>query len=74
MVLTKQFRVPIGQYLIEAPAGMIDEEGNFVGVAAKELKEETDIEVSEKNLKFLGSYYSSPGGSDEEVLLYFVEC
>jgi len=52
MVLTRQFRAPYGQFLLEAPAGMIDEEQNFAGVthfillikvAAKELKEECGI-------------------------------
>lgn len=59
--------------MLEVPAGMIDENGNFIGVAAKELQEETGIIVKEENLNFLGSFYSSPGGSDEEVLMYFVE-
>jgi 8-oxo-dGTP pyrophosphatase MutT (NUDIX family) len=29
--------------MLEAPAGMIDESGNFVGVAAKEMEEETGL-------------------------------
>ena len=35
MLLTRQFRVPIGDFLLETPAGMMDEDGNFLGIAAK---------------------------------------
>ena len=73
MLLTKQFRVPAGKWMLEAPAGMIDESGNFIGVAAKELKEETSISIDEAELTSLGSIFPSPGGCDEEILLYFVK-
>lgn len=48
LALTYQFRVPVGKYLTESVAGMVDEEGNFVGVAAKELEEEMGIHINEK--------------------------
>jgi len=48
LALTYQFRVPIGRYLTESVAGMVDEEGNFFGVAAKELEEEMGIKINEK--------------------------
>ena len=35
LLLVQQYRVPTQQMMIEAPAGMIDESGDFVGVAAK---------------------------------------
>lgn len=73
MILTKQYRVPVGQYMLECPAGMLDEEGSFVGVAAKELNEETGITIEEKDLIPLGSIYPSPGGCDEEVVLFALE-
>ena len=37
LLLVEQYRVPIQQTLLEVPAGMIDESGDFVGVAAKEI-------------------------------------
>lgn len=43
------------------PAGMIDESGDFVGVAAKEIEEETGIKIKGEDLKPLGSFYPSPG-------------
>lgn len=72
MLLTRQYRVPVGKWLLEAPAGMIDESGHFSGVAAKELKEETGIDIDISELKEIGSMYPSPGGSDEELIMYVV--
>lgn len=45
LLLVEQYRVPIQQTMLEAPAGMIDESGDFVGVAAKEIEEETGIKI-----------------------------
>jgi len=81
-VLVRQARVPVGKSnLPEIPAGMLDGEGNFAGVAAKELKEETGIVIKEADLvdmtqlAFGEEYpgmYPSCGGSDEfnRLLLY----
>lgn len=37
VLLVEQYRVAIQSTLLEAPAGMIDESGDFVGVAAAEI-------------------------------------
>jgi len=79
VVCTNQARVPVGDYLLEVPAGMIDESGNFKGQVALEMKEETGIEINDKNLKDLtelayGTRYPgimpSPGGCDEYLKLF----
>ena len=45
-LLTVQARFPTGKYSFpDIPAGMVDGNGDFVGVAAKEMKEETGFEV-----------------------------
>lgn len=49
---------------------MIDESGDFVGVAAAEIEEETSIKIRKEDLLPLGSYYPSPGGCDEEIFMY----
>jgi len=37
-VLTEQVRVPVGKFLLELPAGMLDDEkGDFVGTAVREV-------------------------------------
>ncbi|CAD8210035.1 unnamed protein product [Paramecium pentaurelia] len=73
MVLTQQFRVPVGKYTIEAPAGMMDEQGDFGGVAAKEIKEETGISIQHNEMRYLQDMLVSPGGSDEVIHLFVVE-
>jgi len=79
-VLVCQDTVPTAQVAFPAlPAGMLDGNGNFAGVAAKELQEETGIIISDQKLvdlisltygnKYLGMY-PSVGGSDEFIRLY----
>ncbi|KAJ3433464.1 nudix hydrolase 14 [Anaeramoeba flamelloides] len=85
-VLTTQPRVPIGKESFpEIPAGMLDGESeNFVGVAAKELEEETGITITKSQLIDLsgkaysgknsnGAIYPSPGGCDEFIKIYYYE-
>lgn len=38
VLVVEQFRVPIQQTILEAPAGMLDESGDFVGVAATQIE------------------------------------
>ena len=45
LLLVEQYRVPIQSTLLQAPAGMIDESGDFVGVAAAEIAQETSITI-----------------------------
>lgn len=80
-ILTRQARFPIGKpYFKEIPAGMIDDEDNFTGVAAKELEEETGITIKAEQLLELSKFvsdgnglYPSPGGCDEIIKLYLYE-
>ena len=62
-----------GNLSLEFPAGMLDTEvNNAIGIAAKELHEETGIEVSETDLFPLcdKKLYSSAGASDEAIFYY----
>lgn len=46
VILTLQPRIPAASLsLAELPAGMLDDDGTFAGGAAKEIKEETGLEV-----------------------------
>jgi len=76
-----QARVPIGRIFLEIPAGMLDGSGNFTGIAAKELEEETGIKINSSELidLFALTYtdktadrgmYPSPGGCDEFIRLF----
>lgn len=80
-LMTVQPRGPVGELLVEIPAGMMDGSGHFLGKAADELREETDIEIDPAQLIDLcalaqGSpaprgVYTSPGGSDEAIHYYW---
>lgn len=70
-ILTVQPRIPTGDFCKEIPAGMVDEQtGEFAGVAANELVEETGIKIQESDLVHLITYGPSFGGCDELVAVY----
>jgi ADP-sugar diphosphatase len=81
-VMVRQPRIAVGKMsLAEIPAGMLDGLGDFTGVAAKELKEETGIVINEKDLvnmtdlaygETYPGMYPSCGGTDEfnKLFLY----
>lgn len=51
MILTVQPRIPAGSLaLAELPAGMLDDAGTFAGGAAKEIAEETELEIPAEDL------------------------
>ena len=74
VVLTSQPRFPAGVYeSIEIPAGMMDDKGDFVSTAAREIEEEVGIKVDSENLVYLDEFNASCGGSDEVIKLYYCE-
>ena len=64
----RQFRYPMREELLEAPAGKIEPGEDPLVCAARELGEETGFAAGE--LIPLGEYYSSPGYSTELLRLY----
>lgn len=75
LVLIKQFRVPINDYVYEIPAGLIDNNEDMYTSAIRELKEETGLDVIEfnKNLSKEGLYLSA-GMTDESVGFVYCYC
>jgi ADP-ribose pyrophosphatase len=72
VVLLRQYRHPVGAYLWELPAGLRDEDGEPpVETAKRELAEEAQLSAARWSL--LTTIYSSPGFSDEEVVIYLAE-
>lgn len=65
--LVRQYRHPMGEDVLEAPAGMMElgEEPAFT--ARREMKEEIG---AEGELTYLGEYLSSPGYCSELVYLF----
>ena len=72
IVIAREFRVPIGDYVHAFPAGLIDDGEDIIATAKRELKEETGLEL-DKVLECSPPLYSSPGLSDESSVLVFVE-
>ncbi len=70
IVLIKQYRVPIGDYIIEFPAGLIDEGETPIETGKREFKEETGMDLT-KILTVSPSIYNSAGLSDETVILVY---
>lgn len=69
IVLLKQFRPAVNEYLWEIPAGLLDKSGeNILATAKRELKEETGYEAL--RWQKLASFYTTPGCSDETFYLY----
>jgi ADP-ribose pyrophosphatase len=72
VVLLRQFRHPVGGYLWELPAGLRDADGEPpLETAKRELAEE--VELAAEQWSLLTTHFSSPGFSDEQVLVYLAE-
>ncbi|RBY90078.1 ADP-ribose pyrophosphatase [Blastococcus sp. TBT05-19] len=72
VVLLRQYRHPVGQYLWELPAGLRDADGEPpLETAKRELAEEAELAAERWSL--LTTHFSSPGFCDEMVLIYLAE-
>ena len=72
VVLVSQFRVPLGRFSLEIPAGLVGDDAGGEGedaaaAAARELEEETGYRAG--RLEVLGEFYSSPGMVSEAFTL-----
>lgn len=73
IVLVAQSRPVVNSITFELPAGHIDPNEYPSITAARELKEETGIEVDPKYLHRLPSVYTSPGFTNEQFYFYYIE-
>ena len=70
VILVEQYRVPIGRFCLEMPAGLIGDEAEGEGAlesAARELEEETGYVAAQ--WEELGEFWSSPGMVTESFTL-----
>ena len=75
LVLIKQFRVPLNDYVYELPAGLIEPKESILTALERELKEETGLSVCEVNYnETKDKVYLSPGMTDESVALVYCTC
>lgn len=69
VVLIKQYRAPVNEYLFEIPAGLLDPtDASTLHAAKRELAEETDYLAAEWQL--LQKFYTTPGSSSEIIDIY----
>lgn len=69
IILVKQFRKPIEQFTLELPAGKLEPGEDPKDCIKRELVEETGYYITE--LRFISSFFTSPGISNEKLYLYF---
>ncbi len=75
LVVIKQFRVPLNDYVYEIPAGLIDSGEDFETTVKRELKEETGLNLIEIDYnKTSSKAYISAGMTDESAALVYCTC
>jgi len=75
LILISQFRYPTYQnnhgWTIEIIAGMVDPGETPEEAARRELQEETGLNID--SFEPISAFYPSPGGSSEQIYLYYSE-
>lgn len=69
ILMIRQFRQPVRQYLWEIPAGLLDVPGETMSdAAARELYEETGYRA--KSIDHLIDFFTTPGGNNEMIRIF----
>jgi 8-oxo-dGDP phosphatase len=72
VVLIRQYRHAVGQYLWELPAGLTDVDGEeLAATALRELAEETDLQAGQ--IEHLIDLHLSPGFTSESIRLFLAQ-
>ena len=69
--LIKQFRPAINDYVLESPAGLVDNGESIEAAAKREIFEETGLNVVSME-QITPVCYTSEGMSDESIMIYKV--
>lgn len=79
LLLSYEYRYPVGRYLLSVPAGLIDEkdkkeENPIAAAAVREIREETGLEAGEADCVAVVNplLFSTPGMTDESNALVCV--
>ncbi|AOR23316.1 NUDIX hydrolase [Clostridium taeniosporum] len=74
LVIIKQYRVPINDYVYELVAGLVDNNEDIKSTVERELKEETGLRLLEITEKGNNKLYISPGMTDEALGFIYCIC
>ncbi|MDA0769750.1 MAG: NUDIX hydrolase [Chloroflexi bacterium] len=68
VLLVRQYRYPIDQFILEAPAGGLEDGESPDDCAQRELQEE--VGYASRNIRPMGGFWSAPGFSTEYLYAY----
>lgn len=69
LLLMRQYRRPVGKYLMELPAGILDVPGeSLLDCAKRELAEEAALDATDWSE--LISFHTTPGGNNETITVF----
>jgi len=72
VVLVRQYRYPLGGYVYELPAGLVERGEDLYEAAVREMREETGLTLTVREDPLHGRmYYSSVGMTDENASMVF---
>ncbi len=64
----KQIRVPVGEWLLELPAGVMETSESPADTAQREIREE--IGMAAQSLQQIGEFYLAPGYCTEKMYIF----
>lgn len=75
IVLIKQYRYPVGNYIYELPAGLIEGNEDTFTAAKREMFEETGLNLIPTEVQWsINPWFSSPGMTDETCEIVIGKC
>jgi ADP-ribose pyrophosphatase len=72
LVLIKEFRIPVGDYVYGLPAGLLEKGEAIEATVRREMREETGFEVTAVK-RITPPLYSSSGMTDEAAAMAFID-